>query len=84
MFWKPSAVRIDNVFLHGYDDGTDELLRAMPKISQAESTLLYDILSKIFVNNPEDRITTAQMLDHPWFSIDRPLTDETSVDSSLQ
>lgn len=76
MFWKPSAIRIDNVFLHGYDDGTDELLRALPKISQQESTLLYDLLSKIFVYYPADRITALQMLDHPWFALDGPLTDE--------
>lgn len=73
MFWKPSAIRIDNVFLHGYDDQTDELLEVMPKISKQEATLLYDLLSKIFVYNPEDRMTAADMLHHPWFSMDSSL-----------
>jgi serine/threonine protein kinase len=70
MFWKPSVIRIDNVFLHGYDDETDELPEATPKISKHEATLLYDLLSKILVYNPVDRITTADMLHHPWFSMD--------------
>lgn len=47
MFWKAFAVRIDNVFRHGCNDGTDKLLRAMLKSSQQESTLLYDLPSKI-------------------------------------
>lgn len=83
MFCKPSAVRIDTVFLHGCCDGTDELLMVMPKISQRESTLLYDLLSKMFVYDPADRITASQMLDHPWFAIDGTLTNENSTDSSL-
>jgi serine/threonine protein kinase len=76
MFWKPSAVRIDNVFLHGYDDETDELLAAMPKISKHEAALLYNLLSKIFVYDPADRITAAEMLRHPWFSINNSLTKD--------
>ncbi|KAF2267284.1 hypothetical protein CC78DRAFT_86994 [Lojkania enalia] len=52
MFWKPSAIRIDNVFLHGYDDQTDELLEAMPKI---------------FVYNPVDRITARTCYIIPGF-----------------
>jgi serine/threonine-protein kinase SRPK3 len=70
MIWKPTATRIGNTYLHGYDDETDELLKAMPKISEQESTLFYDLLSKIFIYDPSDRITAADMLEHPWFHMD--------------
>ncbi|KAH6854697.1 kinase-like domain-containing protein [Chaetomium sp. MPI-CAGE-AT-0009] len=71
MVWKPKATKIDNVYLHGYDDGTDELLEAMPKIPETEAALLYDLLSKVFVYDPAERITAEEMLSHPWFHIDR-------------
>jgi serine/threonine protein kinase len=70
MVWKPKATKIDNVYLHGYDDGTDELLEAMPKILETEAALLYDLLSKVFVYDPAERITVEEMLKHPWFHID--------------
>lgn len=71
MVWKPKAVKIDNVFLHGYDDGTDELLEEMPKISGHEAKLLYDLLSKVFVYEPSKKITVEEMLGHSWFYMDR-------------
>jgi serine/threonine-protein kinase SRPK3 len=70
MIWKPTATRIDNTYLHGYDDETDKLLEAMPKMSEQESILFYDLLSKIFIYDPSDRITAAEMLNHPWFHMD--------------
>lgn len=30
----------------------------------------YDLLSKIFVANPKERITLAQIMRHPWFELD--------------
>lgn len=69
MFWKPTATKIDNVYLHGYDDETDELLEALPKITKHEANLLYDLLSKIFVYDPLERITAVEILNHPWFRI---------------
>lgn len=57
------------MYLRGYDDETDELLEAMPKILESEAILLYYLLSKIFVYDPLNRITAAEMLDHPWFHI---------------
>lgn len=67
MVWKPTATKIDNVYLYGYDDETDAMLEAMPKISDYEAALLYDLLSKIFVYDPQKRISAVEMLDHPWF-----------------
>jgi serine/threonine-protein kinase SRPK3 len=70
MFWKPTATRIDNKYLRGCDDETGQLLKAAPKISESEANVFYDLLSKIFVYNPSDRITAAEMLSHPWFHTD--------------
>ncbi len=71
MVWKPKAVKIDNVYFHGYDDGTEELIEAMPKISETEAALLYDLLSKVFVYDTAERITLEEMLRHPWFHMDQ-------------
>ncbi|KAI0118844.1 kinase domain-containing protein [Nemania sp. FL0031] len=73
MVWKPTAVRVDNVNLYGYNKGSEELLEAMPKIAELEATLLYDLLSKIFVYDPAQRLTAKEMLDHPWFHLDGQL-----------
>jgi serine/threonine protein kinase len=70
MFWKPTATKIDNIYLYGYDDETAELLEVMPKISKNEAFLLYDLMSKIFVYDPLKRITAAEMLSHPWFHLE--------------
>ncbi len=42
--WKPKATKVDNIFLYGYDEESDELLALMPKIPAAEADLLYDLL----------------------------------------
>ncbi|KAE9379499.1 kinase-like protein [Stipitochalara longipes BDJ] len=68
--WKPTAVKIDNVYICGYGDETDELLEAMPKISKNEAALLYDLLSKIFVYDAQKRPSARDMLSHPWFHMD--------------
>lgn len=70
MVWNPRAVKVDNIYLSGYNDEWDTLLEALPKISEHEATLLYDLLSKIFVYDPATRITAKAMLDHPWFHLD--------------
>jgi serine/threonine-protein kinase SRPK3 len=75
MAWKPKATKIDNVYLHGYDDGTDELLEAMPKIPETEAALLCDLLSRIFVYDAQKRISADEMLNHPWFHMDDPQSD---------
>jgi serine/threonine-protein kinase SRPK3 len=70
VFWKPTAVRIGNTYIHGYSDETDKLLKAVPKISGSEAAVFYDLLSKIFVYDPSDRISVAEMLSHPWFHME--------------
>ncbi|KAI1760345.1 kinase-like protein [Hypoxylon sp. FL1150] len=72
MVWKPTAVKVDNVFLFGYNDGSDALLEAMPKIAEREAALLYDLLSKIFIYDPEKRPTASEVLAHPWLHMDEP------------
>lgn len=71
MAWKPKATKVENVYLHGYDDGTDdgtdELLEAMPKISETEAALLYDPVPQIFVYDAQKRISAEEMLSHHWF-----------------
>jgi hypothetical protein len=49
MIWKHTATKVDNVHLFGYDDESDALLEAMPKIAKPKATLLYDLLSRIFI-----------------------------------
>lgn len=73
MVWKPTATKVDNVYLFGYDDESDALLEAMPKIAELEAALLYDLLSKIFVYDPKRRPTADEILNHPWFYMDGQL-----------
>lgn len=70
MVWNPRAVKVDNVYLSGYNDEWDALLEALPKIPEHEASLLFDLLSKIFVYDPTTRLTAREMLDHPWFHLD--------------
>ncbi|KAF5001947.1 hypothetical protein FGRMN_688 [Fusarium graminum] len=70
MVWNPKAVKVDNAYLYGYGQDWDELQKVLPKVSEQEATLLLDLLTKIFVYKPADRLTAEQMLDHPWFQFD--------------
>lgn len=70
MAWNPKALKVDGVYLNGYDDEWDSIHKALPKIPQHEATLLLDLLSKIFVYDPAKRITAEEMLQHPWFHLD--------------
>lgn len=81
--WKPTATKIDNIYLYGYDNETDALLEAMPMISENEAALLYDLLSKVFVYDPEKRVSAREMLSHPWFHMDGLLTKEHSEGGGL-
>lgn len=68
--WKPTATKINNSYIDGYSDETDELLEALPKILENEAALLYDLLSKIFVYDAQKRPSAREMLSHPWFHMD--------------
>jgi len=68
--WKPTAMKINNSYIEGYSDETDELLETLPKISEHEAALLYDLLSKIFVYDAQKRPSAREMLSHPWFHMD--------------
>lgn len=70
MVWKPTAVKVDNTYIFGYNDESLALLEAMPKIAEREAALLYDLLSKIFVYDPQKRPTASELLNHPWFQMD--------------
>ncbi|KAK0706813.1 kinase-like domain-containing protein [Lasiosphaeria miniovina] len=70
MVWKPTAVQVNNVYLKGFNREWKPLLEAMPKIPEHEADLLFDLLSKIFVYDPEKRPTAQEVLSHPWFHID--------------
>ena len=70
MVWNPRAIKVDNVYLSGYNDERVGLLEVLPKISEHEAALLYDLLSKIFVYDPTIRPTAREMLGHPWFHLD--------------
>ncbi|RDA89926.1 hypothetical protein CP533_3295 [Ophiocordyceps camponoti-saundersi (nom. inval.)] len=70
MVWNPQAVRVDDVYLSGYDEDWDIFHEALPKIPKDEAALLYDLLTKIFVYDPTTRPTAREILDHPWFHLD--------------
>ena len=72
MVWNPKAVKIDDVYLYGYDEEWESMREALPKIPPHEAALLYDLLSKIFVYDPTSRPTASEILDHPWFHMDGP------------
>ncbi|KAF4499187.1 CMGC SRPK kinase [Fusarium agapanthi] len=66
-FWKPAAIRIDNVYLGAYSDKVDKIIESLPKISTQEVDLLSDLISKIFVYEPAQRVSARDILAHPWF-----------------
>ncbi|KLP16116.1 dis1-suppressing protein kinase dsk1 [Fusarium fujikuroi] len=69
-FWKPAATRIDNVYLGAYSDKVDKIIESLPKIPTHEADLLYDLISKIFVYEPVQRVSAKDILAHPWFHLD--------------
>ncbi|KAG5762857.1 hypothetical protein H9Q72_009031 [Fusarium xylarioides] len=69
-FWKPAAIRINDVYLRAYSDKVDKIVESLPKISTQEVDLLYDLISKIFVYESAQRLSAREILAHPWFHID--------------
>lgn len=80
MVWNPSAIKVNDTNLTGYNDQWQTLRRALPSISEDEAALLYDLLSKIFVLEPTSRPTARELLDHPWFHLDRSNHDISDFD----
>lgn len=70
MAWNPKAVKVDNIYLGGFDNEWNEHLAVLPKMPDHEATLFYDLLSRVFVFDPSERPTAREMLDHPWFHLD--------------
>lgn len=69
-FWKPAAIKMNGVYLSGYDDVVEAILEGLPKIPKREVDLLYDLLSKIFVYDSKARPSASEILAHPWFHMD--------------
>ncbi|KAK2671350.1 Protein kinase domain [Fusarium oxysporum f. sp. vasinfectum] len=69
-FWKPAAIRIDDIYLGAYSDKVDKIIESLQKISTHEDDLLYDLASKIFVYEPAQRVSARDILAHPWFHMD--------------
>ncbi|KAG9497257.1 hypothetical protein J7337_012051 [Fusarium musae] len=69
-FWKPAAIRIDDVYLGAYSEKVDKIIGSLPKISTHEADLLYDLISKIFVYEPTQRVSAGDILAHPWLHMD--------------
>lgn len=74
MAWNPSAIQVDGDYLNGFDDTWDTTFKFLPKISESEAALLYDLLTKIFVYDATKRPKAEKILDHPWFQIDGTTT----------
>ena len=70
MAWNPRAIKVDDGYLAGYDDDWDMVLEALPKIPDDEAALLYDLLSRIFVYDPEKRAAASELLEYPWFYLE--------------
>jgi len=70
MVWKPTATKVDNVYLYGHNRESVALVEVLPRISEHEAGLLYDLLSKIFVYDPKRRPTAKEVLSHPWFQLE--------------
>ncbi|KAM7213633.1 Protein kinase-like domain containing protein [Rhypophila decipiens] len=70
MAWKPTAVKVDNTYLYGYNDECLKAVKKLPQIAKHEADLLLDLLSKIFIYDPKRRPTAKELLEHPWFRMD--------------
>lgn len=69
-FWKPAAIQINSTYLDGYCDEVDKIIESLPKISDREVDLLHDLLSKILMYEPSQRLSASDILAHPWFQMD--------------
>ncbi|KAI6364322.1 hypothetical protein MCOR25_005660 [Pyricularia grisea] len=56
-------------YFTGYSEETDEMLKAFPKIGEPEASHHIDLLSKIFVYDPEKRPSAEEIPTHPGFHL---------------
>ncbi|KAF2795052.1 kinase-like protein [Melanomma pulvis-pyrius CBS 109.77] len=61
-FWKPPEENTYNGCLELHPHNT-----ALSAISEEEANSFYDLLSRIFVYDPAQRWSAAQLSTHPWF-----------------
>lgn len=71
MLWRPATIRVDG-HLDLEDSWWDEdtmvvKADAFPLIEDREAELFVDLMSRIFVYEPETRATVQEVLAHPWF-----------------
>ncbi|KAL8295833.1 hypothetical protein RB597_009103 [Gaeumannomyces tritici] len=69
MVWKPTAICVAGNYFVAYSSGgeTEKMLEAFSKIPEREADLLFDLLSKIFIYDPDKRLTAEEVVAHPWF-----------------
>lgn len=69
-FWEPSAINFRGKYFRGYNDEWHALVEELPKIPDEEAGLLFDLICKILVYEPAERLCAKEILSHPWFSMD--------------
>ncbi|KAM6517977.1 hypothetical protein FSOLCH5_006748 [Fusarium solani] len=69
-FWEPSAINFRGKYFRGYNDEWHALVGELPKIPDEEASLLFDLISKILVYEPAERLSAKEILRHPWFCMD--------------
>jgi len=67
MVWKPTAVCVEGGYFAAYSDELEETLKAFPRISRSEASLLLDLLFRTFAYDPAKRITAEELVVHAWF-----------------
>lgn len=65
-FWKPAAIRAHGTYLDGYCDQVDVIIQTLPKIGMREADLLVDLVERIFVYDPAERLGLDDILRHSW------------------
>ena len=70
LFWRPPPAGTDSDSEEGTRVETEQEKDVLPKISHEEATSFHDLLSRIFIYNPTQRISAAELSRHPWFTGD--------------
>jgi serine/threonine protein kinase len=72
LFWRPPPAGTEIVCTFAGENlvETEKEKEVLPKISHEEATCFHDLLSQIFIYNPTQRISAAELSRHPWFTGD--------------